>query len=81
MNKVFVIIGLFLVVMYVYLYTKMKKNKEKTKNINSVRDFNNSYKYLRGGQASQRTNKPNPNSPYNTYVTKYNSSEDYREKM
>lgn len=80
MNKVFVLIGIFLVVMYVYLYTKMKKNKEKTKDIDSIKAFNDSYSHLRGGQHYSRTNKNNPNGTYNTYVTKYNSSEDYREK-
>lgn len=60
----------------------MKKNKEKTKDIDSVRDFNNLYKHLRGNKNTPQTTQKNPNkSSYNTYVTKYNSSEDYREKL
>ena len=80
MSKLFIIVGIFLVIIYVYIYVKIKKNREKTNNINSVRDFNKSYEYLRGRRKQIRTDNKNQNSRYNNYVTKYNSSEDYREK-
>lgn len=80
MNKVIILLIIFLIIVYAYLYIKIKKTREKTNNIDSVRDFNNSYQNLTGIQKTDRLNRNNQNSPYNNYVTKYNSSEDYREK-
>lgn len=80
MNKIIILIVIFLIIVYVYIYTKLKKNKEKTNNINSVRDFNNSYKHLTGRTNPIQPKRNDPNNRYNNYVTKYNSSEDYREK-
>lgn len=80
MGKVFILIAIFIVIVYVYLYRKMKTNKERTQNINSVRDFNNSYEHLSGRPKQIKANRFDQNSRYNNYVTKYNSSEDYREK-
>lgn len=80
MFKVFILMGIFIVIVYVYSYVKMKKNKEKTRNIDSIRDFNNSYHHLRDKKTSTRLNNANKDSRYNPYITKYNSSEDYREK-
>lgn len=80
MNKVFILVGIFIVIVYVYLYIKIKKNREKTRNINSIRDFNNAYEHLSGRPKRIKTDKYNQNNQYNNYVTKYNSSEDYREK-
>lgn len=75
MAKVFIILGLFIIVVYVYSFIKIKKNKDNTKNIDSIRDFHNSYKRLTDTQP-----KIEKTDGYNRYVTKYNSSEDYREK-
>ncbi|MCH5249636.1 MAG: FeoB-associated Cys-rich membrane protein [Lachnospiraceae bacterium] len=80
MSGMIILIAIFLVIVYAYIYTKIKKNKERTNNINSVRDFNNSYKYLTGQSSQKQFNRKNTNNGYNNYVTKYNSSEDYREK-
>ncbi len=80
MFKVFILMGIFIVIVYVYSYIKMKKNKEKTRNIDSIRDFNNSYSHLRDKKTHTRYNNPNKDSRFNPYITKYNSSEDYREK-
>ncbi len=82
MNGVFVLIGIFLVIVYIYIYVKIKKSKEKTNNIDSIRDFNNSYKHLNGVKKSQPEISDDKyiSNPYKNYVTKYNSSEDYREK-
>ena len=80
MNKILILIGIFLVIVYVYLYIRIKKTKEKTKSINSVRDFNSTYKHLTGKPKQLQSDRYNQNNRYNNYVTKYNSSEDYREK-
>lgn len=75
MFKVFVLLGIFIVFVYVYSFIKMKKNRDKTKNINSVQEFHDTYKILTVKQIQQEKS-----NGYNKYVTKYNSSEDYREK-
>lgn len=80
MFKVFILMGIFIVIVYVYSYVKMKKNKEKTRNIDSIRDFNNSYDHLRDKKTPTRLNNQNKDNQYKPYITKYNSSEDYREK-
>lgn len=75
MFKVFVLLGIFIVFVYVYSFIKIRKNRDKTKNLNSIQDFHDSYKHLTIKQIQQE--KANG---YKKYVTKYNSSEDYREK-
>lgn len=83
MVNIFLPIGIFLVIVYVYIYVKIKKNREKTNNIDSVRDFNDAYKHLRDIKKTQseiKYDKYISDNTYRNYVTKYNSSEDYREK-
>jgi len=83
MVKVFILLGLFVVIMYIYTFVKLKKNREKTKKINSVQEFHNSYQHLireRKIPENTRTQQNRSESSYRKYVTKYNSSEDYREK-
>ncbi|MCM1263070.1 MAG: hypothetical protein NC313_10155 [Butyrivibrio sp.] len=75
MIKVFVLMGVFIIIVYVYSFIKIKKNKDKTKNIDSIRDFHDSY-----GKLINTQPKIEKIDGYNRYVTKYNSSEDYREK-
>ncbi len=75
MLKVFILLGIFIVFVYVYSFIKIKKNKEKTRNIDSVQEFHVSYKHLTNKRVQNKRS-----DGYNKYVTKYNSSEDYREK-
>lgn len=75
MLKVFILLGLFIVFVYVYSFIRIKKNRNKTKNIDSIRDFHDSYKHLINKQIQNEKS-----NGYNKYITKYNSSEDYREK-
>lgn len=76
MFKVFVLLAIFIVFVYVYSLKKMKRTREKTQNINTIQEFHDSYGHLlRKEQTEQR-----PYGEYQKYVTKYNSSEDYREK-
>lgn len=83
MGKAVVLLIIFVVIVYVYTFVKLKKNREKTQNINSVRDFHDSYKHLvNKQQMPDRTPiKKEKAEYYKKYVTKYNSSEDYREKL
>ena len=77
MDMVFIVAGIFIVIMYVYNVRKSIKNKVKTKNFDSVRDFHNTYRQLTTNRQSVQNEKP---GTYQKYVTKYNSSEDFREK-
>lgn len=76
MYKVYILLGIFLIIVYVYTFIKLKKRKEKTKNINTVQDFHNTYQNLNGIRKIRQEKK----EQYTKYVTKYNSNEDYREK-
>lgn len=66
---------LIVVLIFVYMRRKFKKTNAQTQNINSVRDYHASYDRVK----SRRELLDKQNS-YRTYVTKYNSSEDYRER-
>lgn len=83
MGKAVILLLIFVVIVYVYTFIKLKKNREKTKNINSVRNFHDSYKHLSRNkqQMPDRASVQKEKAEYyRKYVTKYNSSEDYREK-
>lgn len=77
MYLVYILLGIFLIIVYAYSFIKLKKNKEKTKKINNIQKFHNSYSNLHGIEKVRQENK----EQYTKYVTKYNSNEDYREKM
>ncbi|MBO5209296.1 MAG: hypothetical protein J6B68_08125 [Lachnospiraceae bacterium] len=79
MIKVLFLLVAFLVVVYVYTFIKLKKSKEKTKNIDTVKHFHDNYKHLTGVERANN-NSSNTTTSYEKYVTKYNSTEDYREK-
>lgn len=64
---------------YFYMRHSSKKRKRAMDEIDTVRYYHENY--LRSGQNGQRQNKNmNSDNGYRTYVTKYNSSEDYRER-
>ena len=76
MYKVYILLGIFLIIVYVYSFRKIKKNKTRTKDINSIKDFHNTYQNLHGMEKIRQER----DAYYTKYVTKYNSNEDYREK-
>ena len=78
MLKGLIFVAFFVIIVYIYSFRKMKRNKEKTRNIDSVKDFHNNYNHLLG---QQKKRIPRSSNDYQKYVTKYNSSEDYREKL
>lgn len=82
MVKVIILLGIFIIIVYVYTYIKLKRNREKTKNINSVQNFHDNYQHLitRRQMPDKTGTQQNKSEYYRKYVTKYNSSEDYREK-
>ncbi len=60
---------------FVYMRHITKRRRSKTADIDSVRDFHSSYDRIR-----TRRDLRDKESGYRSYVTKYNSSEDYRER-
>lgn len=74
MKILIILIVAFLVVMYLISYAKNKKKKENE--ISSVEEFRMNY-IDRREEMKKRREIAQKNS---NYITKYNSSEDYREK-
>lgn len=75
MISVFLFTALVAVLIFFYMTRKTKRDRKKSANINSVRDYHASYDRIR-----THKNVRDRQSGYQTYVTKYNSTEDYREK-
>lgn len=64
---------------YLYMRHSSKQRKRAMDEIDTVRYYHENY--LRSGQDKKRQNKQiGENNGYRPYVTKYNSSEDYRER-
>lgn len=65
------------VVLLIFFYMRhiTKRRKSKTAKIDSVRDYHSSYDRVR-----KRKDLGSPKNIRQNYVTKYNSSEDYRER-
>jgi hypothetical protein len=66
---------IIILVFAIYLYMRHKSKKNSAKDINTVQDYHESYRQL-----GTRRELRDKNNVYRTYVTKYNSSEDYRER-
>ena len=73
MAVVFTLTAIFVIFIYLYLRRKAKQNS--SANINFVRDYHESYHRVR-----TRKELHDKQNGYQTYITKYNSSEDYRER-
>lgn len=70
-----VLILTVIIVIIIYLYLRRRARQNKSADMNSVRDYHESFHRVRTHR--ELRNKQNN---YQTYVTKYNSSEDYRER-
>lgn len=75
MGRAFILLLVLLAAIYFFSIRKMKKNRAKLEQMNSVQDFHDSYGHLSGKVKPHKRTEGR-----NNYVTKYNSSEDYREK-
>lgn len=75
MISVLLFTAIIVVLIFFYMRRKAKRNSEHTQNLNSVRDYHASYDRIRS-----RSELRDKNNRYKPYVTKYNSSEDYRER-
>lgn len=75
MVSVLLFTALIVVVIFFYMSRKSKRDRKRTSDINSVRDYHRSFDRVRTHKdVRDRQNH------YQTYVTRYNSTEDYREK-
>ncbi|MBD5516997.1 MAG: hypothetical protein HDR07_00370 [Lachnospiraceae bacterium] len=75
MISVLLFTAIVVVLIFFYMRRKARKSSEHTQSLNSVRDYHASYDRIRS-----RSELRDKNNGYKTYVTKYNSSEDYRER-
>lgn len=66
---------LIAVLIFFYMRHTARKRKRHSAELNSVRDFHASY-----DRVKTRRELRDRHSGYQTYVTKYNSTEDYRER-
>lgn len=73
----FIMILVLLAAVYIYSLSKIKKNRKKLNEMNTIQDIHDSYRRFSGKTKPQEKNH---SDGYQYYITKYNSSEDYREK-
>lgn len=76
MKLIIILIIVFLTAMYLFTYLKRKKSKKNLETMNSVEQYHQNYTQRRVQMQKRRDAALKPNN----YITKYNSSEDYREK-
>ena len=69
--RVLILITILVVAMYIFMFRRRRRMKDKT--FDSVKEYHEAFEKHR---LSNRRSSYKPNN----YVTKYNSSEDYREK-
>lgn len=72
---ILIIVVAFLIVMYVLIYAKRAKRNKKINETNVVDKYKRTYSDHRKAVEKRRDSLS-----HNNYVTKYNSTEDYREK-
>lgn len=75
MVSVLLFTAIVVVFIFFYMRRKARKSSEHTQNLNFMRDYHASYDRIRN-----RSELRDKTSGYKPYVTKYNSSEDYRER-
>lgn len=69
-----VIVLTVILVIIIFLYMRHKSKQNPVSEINTVQDYHESYKRIH-----TRKELRDKQNAYQNYVTKYNSSEDYRE--
>ena len=75
MTGVIILTVIFVFVIYFYMRHAAKRNRTRTADMDFIKTYNDNYKRDRTRKNIQKTD-----NAYRTYVTKYNSSEDYRER-
>lgn len=72
------VVGITLVIVvliFLYMRYSARRRKKHTEQLNSVRDYHASF-----DRVKTRRELRDRHTGYQTYVTKYNSTEDYRER-
>lgn len=72
------VVGITLVIVvliFLYMRYSARRRKKHTEQLNSVRDYHASFERVK-----TRRELRDRHTGYQTYVTKYNSTEDYRER-
>lgn len=72
------VVGITLVIVvliFLYMRYSARRRKKHTEQLNSVRDYHASFDRIK-----TRRELRDRHTGYQTYVTKYNSTEDYRER-
>jgi hypothetical protein len=76
---ILVITVIIVFAIYIYMRHSFKKRKRAVEEIDTVRYYHENY--LRSSSGKKRSVKHiDQDNGYRTYVTKYNSNEDYRER-
>ena len=75
MSGTLILTVIIVIVIYIYMRYAAKRRRTHAENIDSVKSYHENYKRSR-----TRKSPPGTDSGYRTYVTKYNSTEDYRER-
>ena len=64
-----------IIVIAIYFYMRHAAKRNRAADINSIKTYHENYK-----RGSTRKKTSGTDTAYRTYVTKYNSTEDYRER-
>lgn len=75
MTGIMILTVIVVIAIYFYMRHTAKRNLAKDKDMDFVKSYHQNYKRSR-----TRKNIHGTNDGYRTYVTKYNSTEDYRER-
>lgn len=75
MTGAIILTVIIVIAIYFYMSYISKRNRSRTADIDSVKAYHDTYKRDRTRKNIQKTD-----NAFRTYVTKYNSKEDYRER-
>lgn len=70
-----VIVATMVFVIFIYVYMRHKSRTNSVSNMNTVQDYHEAHERIKN-----RKELRDKQNSYRNYITKYNSSEDYREK-
>lgn len=75
MSGALILTVIIVIAIYLYMRHTAKRRRTRSEDIDFVKSYHENYK-----RGRTRKGPPGTDSGYHTYVTKYNSTEDYRER-
>lgn len=75
MGGALILTVIIVIIIYIYMYHAAKRRRKRAEDIDFVKSYHENYKH-----SKTRKSPHNTDSGYRTFVTKYNSTEDYRER-